>query len=446
MIKKALVFILLVFAVALAAQDQPFAVRSSTRYGISSMFGIVELDSLTFYQMRLIQEFKYKGFSLGLDLDFLFDDEYHLLEEEWDQLKDIPSKIYYFRYGKQGEPVFFHYGGFTAYTIGNGLLMNNYTNMSYYPRLRNNGLLIGGTLPVRTQPTIELMTSDLIKNELIALNAHFSPLPDSSVNYIDDLIVGFSVIRDNNQKGNLHHTLADSLYSSMHIGKRDGLTAYSIDLEVPVTVDSNTVLGGYLEMAHIIGNGTGFILPGIFADFKFLKVNLEYRLHNRRFVPAYFDHFYEENRSVLVYDEEGAPDILTGEEALQEKPGSYGWYGKVQWIIRNRLKMVLAWQNMYGKEVDRGKSLWFTMRIDTRYKHWENMTFSYSKVNAAELSPGKVIVPAARLGFSFTISLGEKRRWFVVSKYSEKYKNKEGGINWWRDTERSFSAGVKYVY
>jgi len=87
--------------------------------------------------------------------------------------------------------------------------------------------------------------------------------------------------------------------------------------------------------------------------------------------------------------------------------------------------------------------MWFSLNVDTRYKRLEKVAFAYSKTNVNSLSLGKVAVPRANMSASCTIGLDSKRRWFVIAKYSEKYKDKEGGINWWKDTKRSVAVGVK---
>lgn len=446
MLKKLIFCFMFLGALALNAQDMPFSVKSSTRYSISSMLGKVALDSLDFYQVRFIQEFKYKKFGLGVDLDFLFDDNYHIRRKDWDRLDDIPGKIYFFRYGKIGDPYFLHYGCFPAYSIGNGLLMHNYSNMNFYPDLRKNGILIGASPPLPLKPDLELFSSDLQRNQVMAFSAHVSPFPDSTLKYIDRSRVGISVILDRNQKGNLLPLLEDSPNEFMDLGRADGLSALSFDLEVPLSRIDKAIVGTYAEVAHIFNNGTGFILPGIYADFKFLRVNLEYRMHNKGFIPAYFDQDYEEHRAVLENDEFGNPVVVTGEEILSGYPATFGFYGKVQGKIKDRLSAMAAWQNMYGKGFENGKSLWLSLKLDTRWGHWENIGFSYSKTNVASLSLGRVAEPKAKLGASFTISLGTIHRWFLICKYSEKYKDKEGGINWWKDTRRSASLGVKYLY
>ena len=63
-----------------------------------------------------------------------------------------------------------------------------------------------------------------------------------------------------------------------------------------------------------------------------------------------------------------------------------------------------------------------------------------------KLSLGKIAVPRAHLSTEFTLSANDKRRLFIIGKYKEKYKDKEGDIKWWKDTKRSVSVGVKYVF
>ena len=90
--------------------------------------------------------------------------------------------------------------------------------------------------------------------------------------------------------------------------------------------------------------------------------------------------------------------------------------------------------------------MWFDIKVDTQYKRLENVKFAYSKTKVEKLRLGEIAVPRAHMSMEATMSVNEKRRLFVIGKYSEKYKDKEGGINWWRDTKRSVSVGVKYVF
>lgn len=449
--KRALLYLVLAFIpLLLAAQDMPFNVKTNTNYSISSLVGKVEIDSVKYYQLRLVQEIKYKNFGLGLDLDFLFDRNYHLKENDWDHIGNILEKVYYFRYAEIGDPLYFHFGGFPNYSIGNGLVMLNYSNMHFYPDLRHNGFLIGGSLDTFLQPHFELFSSDIKKNHILALNAHVRPLPDSTLKYMDQGILGFSLYTDRDQYANLDYILPDSLYTELKPSQKDNVLIWGIDYTQPIVKNDKVEYGVYTEMAHMVDGGTGYILPGIYIDFDVVKVNLEYRRHGDKSTPGFFDHFYEEERAIAIEDTlaDGTPytHLMSKQDILMSRKASYGFYGKIQATIAQRVKTMIAWQNMYGDELSDGKSLWFNLKVDTRYKRLENVSFSYSKTSVEKLGLGKIAVPKGRLSAGVTMSLNEKRRWFFIAKYSEKYKDKEGGIKWLKDTQRSFALGVKYTF
>lgn len=446
MLKKLLICILLVLPLMVAAQEMPFRVRSSSNYSVSSMIGRVEIDSTKYYQLRLIQEFAYKKFGMGVDLDFLFDKNFHIKEGDWDNIEDYLAKIYYVRYGEPKDQYYGHFGGFPKRSVRNGLVMHNYSNMLFYPDQRNNGLLLGYNPPLKLQPEFEVFSSDLIRMPVFSFSGHFKPLPDAKAKVLNELELGMSWYSDRNQKGNLKYTLGDSLFHAIDRGDPDPISVVSFDYTLPILNTDKVVLGNYAEVAHILDNGTGFILPGIYADFKYLKINLEYRMHGDSFTPGYFDNFYEEDRCELVQLPDSTWVLITKEDTLPDYRAAYGFYGKLEGLIGKRLKAMIAWQNMYGDEVEKAKSLWFSLWVDTQYKRLENMAFSYSKTRVDELALGEVAVPRAQMSGSFTMSLHEKRRWFLIGKYSEKYKDKEGGINWWKDTKRSVAVGVKFTF
>ncbi|MCB5267472.1 MAG: hypothetical protein LHW46_05105 [Candidatus Cloacimonetes bacterium] len=444
--KHLLILVFVVLPLIGLAQEMPFRVKSSNRYSASSMVGTVEIDSTKYYQLRFIQEFDYKKWGMGIDLDFLFDRDYHLKKSDWDHIGDFLGKIYYVRYGDPGDPIYGHFGGFPRRSVRNGLIMHNYSNMFFYPDQRNLGLLLGVNPNIKMKPEIEIFSSDIERLPIFSISGHFKPLPDSSLQYIRDLELGMALFTDRNQKGNLKYTLGDSLYHAIDRGDPKALNIFSFDYTLPILNTDKLVLGNYAEIAHIVDHGTGFILPGIYADLNYLKINLEYRKHGDSFIPGYFDHFYEEERCTLVPTSDSTYALITKEDLLSESRAAYGFYGKLEGLIGERLKAMVAWQNMYGDDVSNGKSLWFSLWVDTRYGMLENVSFAYSKTRVNELSLGKVAVPRAQMSASFTLSLSEKRRWFLIGKYSEKYKDKEGGINWWKDTKRSAAVGVKVTF
>ena len=94
---KKMIFVLMLFPLLLTAQSIPFNVRTGTKFSTSTMIGKVHEDSISYNQLRVIQEFKIKKFSFGLDLDFLFNEDFQLKKSDWDSFTDYLDKIYYLR-------------------------------------------------------------------------------------------------------------------------------------------------------------------------------------------------------------------------------------------------------------------------------------------------------------------------------------------------------------
>jgi hypothetical protein len=294
--RKIPLLFLILLPLWLAAQDMPFSVKAKTRFASSGMVGYETIDSLTYYRARLIQEFKIWKIGIGLDLDFLFDQDYRLRVEDWDHWENILDKFYYVKYANRRDPVYVHVGGFPDLTMGNGLIMRRYSNMALYPQLRNLGFMIGANPKIPTSPSFELFSSNLKKNEILSFSTRFRPIPDSTLAVIDELILGFSIVTDRNQYGNLRYVTPDSLMQVIPSLDSESATVMGAAVTLPVYRTKDYTLGVYSEYAYIMDMGSGAILPGIYADFKSVKVNLEYRTYGRDFVPGFFDEDYEEER------------------------------------------------------------------------------------------------------------------------------------------------------
>lgn len=443
MFRKLFIFMLALYPLFISAQEMPFSLKSRTRFSTSGAIGKVEVDSTSFYRLRFIQEFNYRKFGIGLDLDFLFDEEYHLRKKDWDHIGNILDKIYYFRYAEMNEPFHFHFGGFPELTLGNGLVMNRYSNMYYYPEERNLGLLIGGSPKWPLRPSFQAFSSNVAENNILYANARIQPIPDSTFRFIDIFDIGAGIYADTNQKEGLETRTSKQIYQSLDVGKRAPVAVFSVDYRWQFMKSDKATFGTYAEMAHISGAGTGFILPGFYGDFNFLVVNLEYRASSEGFYPGFFDSRYEKERAVADTLADGTPYIITKEQQIESFGATYGFLCKMSGKIGDRVRAGLGWQNLYGEKLERGKSLWFNIGMDTQYKRMESVAYSYSKTNVAELALGKIAVPNAQMSAQVVFSLNDKRKIFIIGQYSEKYKDKQGEIKWWKDTKRSVSVGVK---
>lgn len=443
--KKVLFLCLLLIPLLVSAQEVPFAVKVKTRYSSSGMVGTEKIDSLKYYQARFIQEFEFWRFGMGLDLDFLINvEDRHLRKEDWDHLENLLDKIYYIRYAEKDDPLFLHLGGFPGITMGNGLIMRDYSNMQLYPELRNTGLMIAGKPNWSLRPSFELFSSNIRKNQIMSLAARFHPVPDSTLKVLKDLEIGVSLAVDRNQYGNLKYIVDNE--DSIDIGSygSDPISIWGFAYTLPVFQTDKLTLGQYAEFAHIAHNGTGVILPGIYAEIKNLKVNLEYRIYGDKFVPAWFDKQYEEERAFQPVD--SLAEYISKEDALQSRKATYGWNGSINAFLFKRMKTYFAWQNVMGKALENGKSIWLKLWVDTQYKRLENCSLAYSKTNAPRMSIARINEHNAEIKAEATLR-AYKKRLYLIAKYQERYtdKNNNGSVNWLKETKRSVGVGVKYV-
>jgi len=327
--KKTIFLFLIFLPLLLFAQHSQSSNKTASKGSGSAFGGKTEIDSVKYTEFRVIPEFKIWKLGIGLDLDFLLDHNYHLRKSDWDQLKDIPSKFYYIKYQKRGDPFYAQLGSLSGYGYSNGLVMMNYSNNRLFPDLKNTAFMAGGNPNILTKPSFEAMTSSIEKNQILAFNTHFKPVPDSTVKYLDRTVLGLTIATDRNQYGNLKYVASDSLYHA-YKEKENAVTAFSFDYSLPVSKKREMTFGHYAEFSHIAGHGSGFIFPGFYGEYKFLKVNLEFRGYGPHYLPSFFDNRYEQTRAYQI----GDSLVFTKEDMLKGIKSSSGWFGKVQISIK----------------------------------------------------------------------------------------------------------------
>lgn len=220
---------------------------------------------------------------------------------------------------------------------------------------------------------------------------------------------------------------------------------YGVGYLLPFFKNDLVTVSNYAEIAHIHDYGTGSILPGIYADFSEVKINLEYRIYGNKFIPAFFNKYYEEDRAYLQGD--SIMTLVTREEGLKYIKASQGWSGSIQAQLYEKIKGMFAWQNTFGKDLTTGKSIWIKLWVDSKYKRLENFFLGYSKVGTQSMAIRRINEHNANIEGGVTIRV-TKKRLFATAQYEERYKdlNNNGKVNWAKETKRNWSVGVVYKF
>ncbi|MFA7223452.1 MAG: hypothetical protein WC094_01635 [Candidatus Cloacimonas sp.] len=172
-----------------------------TQWGMGGAVGTVTIDNRTYSQIRLQPELQIGKFGIGLDIDLIIDAEGNVRKEDWDELQDYVNKFLYIRFAQRNDPFYFKIGSIPSYTLGNGLIFNNYSNMILYPSVKN----VGGYIGVNTNISglgFEAYSHNIRKNEILAGRVHIQPLAATNIPLLEKLRLGVNagIDRDQNAK------------------------------------------------------------------------------------------------------------------------------------------------------------------------------------------------------------------------------------------------------
>jgi len=124
-------FIPLLLVFSLFAQDD---VGAPPKSGTTGSIGTVTLNGQVYNQLSIRPEIPIGKLGVGLDIYLYFNDE-GMYWDSWDfssggsAYKTIIDKIYYLRWGQPGDNLYFMAGALPSVTLGQGILVNNYSNI-----------------------------------------------------------------------------------------------------------------------------------------------------------------------------------------------------------------------------------------------------------------------------------------------------------------------------
>ncbi len=296
---------------------------------MSASVGAAVLDGQVYNQISLRPDFPIGPLGVGLDLNFYFDADGNLREEDWDELQDAIDKIFYLRYNTAEDPFYIRAGGLSGVTMGQGLIMDNYSNTIEYPQVRRVGLLghkefgkfrlqgLVANLRELSNPgllgirgTYNVFGPLKVGATAIFDGDQFTALRDRGVDSDGDGIPDekdFDL--DNDQLTDNHPNPAFNIDPDVAAGLNTALilkdtseaaAVFGIDVEYPVF--SNDLIGVtlYGEAAKIQDFGTGFALPGVRVTIGPVYLRAEYRSYGKKFLGNWFNRTYDIERAELL--------------------------------------------------------------------------------------------------------------------------------------------------
>ncbi len=383
-----------------------FSQFNTENVGVSGSFGSVTIDGKIYNQIAIRPEIPIGKLGIGLDLYFYLDGDGNLYKESWDfsstkaGYRTILDKIYYIRWAKPGDPLYFRAGSLVYATLGQGILVNGYSNVLEYPQVRRIGLDLKAKV---SGFGIEYIQSDFKRTPgVMGVRMSRGVMPK--------LDIGFSFVTDVDQNKGLgdrdddgypdvfdHFPDDENKYDEAQENKEDwkeiwessvdtniysfndwfaslplnhntfdpeefepdNVSGYSFDLSYQL----NNHITLYSQFAQLIGEttehgddfnnslGLGFVPIGMSGRFGPVDVRAEIRKSTRNFVFNYWDRSYDVNR--IIYD---GDSLITRESELYRYGNMQGIYAEISSNLFNFVTFGAGYQDLKGEQWDDGIS------------------------------------------------------------------------------------------
>ena len=251
-------------------------------------------------------------FGIGFDLNILFrfnggvdGHSFEIRPDDWvvssflNFLEVYLPKIQYIRYGNKGDPVYLLLGSLYNGQLGNGFIVNGYTNTLCQPQQRLFGASFDLDGSAFSFPYIgfETMVGNLAALDLMAARFYIRPGAKSGTPALEGTQIGVSFATDTNP-----HYFSSDLALKANPG-RDTVFDWGIDFMQPIVTEklfSLNFLGDMAFQKAHVGGQIGFGGKAVV----FLNYLLAVRYIGDNFIPNYFGASYDllREEEKLVYD------------------------------------------------------------------------------------------------------------------------------------------------
>ena len=305
-----------------------------SEFQMTTGVGMTRVDTTNFYLLNLFPSYttKDRSFSADLDLPLRFKtDGFDFRKEDYETVTQVVSALnmsYTYitpmrDFGLQGA-----FKQVKEYSLGNGALMYQYNNSTSY-EARKSGInlaaaMIGGNA--------NLMMSDITKGGVIGfgLDTEILQLVGGKKGKVDlpileHLELGFNYAGDLNQNAGV--IKIDSLTGSTleDVGSVNMINTY---LGLRLFDTKEFFIRGYADYSKIFSFGDNFSFGAdmnLYTDVGSLVITLQRRFQGGKYLPTYFDSFYETDRYSLTTNLDGTYSLNSKAallNSIEEQKGS----------------------------------------------------------------------------------------------------------------------------
>jgi hypothetical protein len=332
--------ILIVISSFAFAQEYPKPLLAPGESQIAGGLGISWINGEPYYMIGVMPDLQFGKIGVGLDLTLRIDSKTGMIRKvDWSD-GAYRKIIRYISWGQKHDPVYAQVGQLPMATLGHGLIMYDYNNSASFDDRR-----IGAELDVDfTEYGFELMDGDFHAPGVTGGRGYVRPLkftPLGMIPVIGGFELGATYVTDQNPHSEALITgiaaTGSPIYTFTDKGK---ISEYGFDAGLPILRTLFVDVDLYYDYAQFVNFGHGNAV-GILGTFHGLGIvtasaKLEHQWIGDRFIPEYFDQFYELDR--YVADTNGF--ISSKAEQLDNTNKSHGWFGQLTISVLGRFQVL----------------------------------------------------------------------------------------------------------
>jgi hypothetical protein len=257
-----------------------------------------------------------------------FDSQGKLRTENFNEFSDYLSVIRYVRYGTEADTVFVKVGALDWVTLGQGNIINTYSNSPSYDT-RKTGMQLNLNFD---KFGIQTIWSNLLQTGIMGARAFVHPLKFTSLTdlpILENAEVGATYAADFAGHANVRSAATSGFAPGIpFVDVANSLTITGLDISFPLLRSDITGIDLYANYTKILTYGSGEAVGAIFhfdlstiINLVNVRARLERRFNGDQYIAGYFDALYEIER----YNESAG---VAKSDALSKITGnSNGYYG-----------------------------------------------------------------------------------------------------------------------
>jgi hypothetical protein len=277
---------------------------------IGGGLGLTWIDGEPYYLISLAPDLAFGKFGVGLDLNFrISSKDQKLRTQDFNEGYDYLRLIRYIRYGHKGENIYARLGVIDYAQLGHGSIMYLYNNSPVYDERR-----LGSEIDLAFgNYGFETVYSDFARAGVVGARGHVEPLKYTTLGEIPVLgNIELGATWASDIRKDSRDTTVNYLYNPAVVNLAPGainpaskqnlgalnIVGFDVGLPLVRTGMINSTL--YFDYAKILqfGHGTSIGLQTNFNGIGLFNIftRFERRWQSDKYIPTYFDAFYEVER------------------------------------------------------------------------------------------------------------------------------------------------------